>query len=85
MRTTGFARASSSAGNQVHFGATDEAGDEGVFRPFIERDRIGHLHDVALLHHADAVAHGHRFGLVVGHIDDRRGLALLAAGRGAGR
>ena len=33
------------------------------------------LHNVAELHHADAVAHGHRFRLIVGDVDGGRRFA----------
>ena len=65
-------------GDQVHLRRADEAGDEGVLRPLVERGRVGDLHDAALLHHADPVAHGHRLGLVVGDVDDGGRAALLA-------
>ena len=64
--------------HEVHFRRADEAGDEDVFRALVERHRIGDLHDAAVLHHADAVAHGHGLDLVVGDVDDGRGQAATA-------
>ncbi|EAU48529.1 hypothetical protein R2601_03113 [Salipiger bermudensis HTCC2601] len=62
--------------DHVHLGAADEARDKEVGGLLVELLGGGDLHDMAVLHHADAVAHGHRLGLVVGDVDHRAGHAL---------
>ena len=56
---------------QVHRRAREEAGDEGVGRIAVDLHRRADLDDAAVLHDADALAHGHRLDLVVGDVDDR--------------
>jgi len=43
-----------------------------IFGLPVKRQRIGYLHDEAVSQDADAVTHGHRLDLVVGHIDHGR-------------
>jgi len=62
--------------DHVHLGAADEARDEEVGGLLVKLLGGCDLHDVAVLHHADAVAHGHRLGLVVGDVDHRAGHAF---------
>ena len=69
-----------SSGQQVHFRRADEARHEGIRRPVVQRRRRVDLLDHAVLEHADALAHGHRLDLVVGHVDRRGRLAALAQG-----
>ena len=52
-------------------GAADEAGHETCPRCVVQRHRIIHLLDPAVVHHDDAVGCHHRFGLVVRHINRR--------------
>ena len=54
---------------QVHRGAADEAADEEVDGPVVERLRVVDLLELALAHHGDAVAHRHRLDLVVRDVD----------------
>ncbi|MNG96391.1 hypothetical protein D3C79_554550 [compost metagenome] len=61
----------------VHFWRPDKAGDKHVFRVVVQVVWRIHLHDMAQLHHADTVAHGHGFGLIVGNIDGGRRFAAL--------
>ena len=53
----------------VHGRGADEAGDEGVRGPVIDIQRGVDLLDDAVLHNADAVAHGHGLDLVVRDVD----------------
>ncbi|MNL28559.1 hypothetical protein D3C87_1502070 [compost metagenome] len=48
---------------------TDEVGDESVFRFFVEGARWGDLLDFALMEYRNAVGHGQRFTLIVGHVN----------------
>jgi hypothetical protein len=57
---------------EVHRRAADEVRDEAVGGPFVERDRVGRLFDVARPHDDDAVGHRHRLDLVVGDVDGGR-------------
>ncbi len=50
-------------------GAADEPGDKPRLRPVVQRHRIIHLLDPAMVHHHDAVGGHHRLGLVMRHID----------------
>ena len=61
---------------QVHRWAPDEAGDEDVPGVMVELMRRGDLLEHAAAQHGDAVAHRHRFDLIVGHVD--RGHSELA-------
>ncbi len=51
----------------------DELGDEARARLFVDLARRRHLHDAAVIHHGDAVRHGHRLFLIVR--DDHEGHA----------
>ncbi len=62
---------------QVHRRIAEEAGDEGVGRTAIDLERAADLHDLALVHDADPVAHGHRLDLVMGDVDGGRAELLL--------
>ncbi|EGE55388.1 hypothetical protein RHECNPAF_930033 [Rhizobium etli CNPAF512] len=58
----------------------EEAGDEGGLRIIVHFGRRGDLDNLAFLHDGDAVAHAHRFHLVMGDEDGGdAGLALQAA------
>ena len=48
-------------------------GHKNVLWLAVESQGIGNLHDVAVAHHANAVAHGHGLHLIVGHIHHRSG------------
>ena len=50
-------------------GGAGEVGDEQVGRAVINLVRRAHLQQLAVAHHADAVAVRHRFGLVVGAVE----------------
>ncbi len=58
-------------------GVAHEAGDEGIARLLVELARRAGLRDSALVHHDDAVGHGHRFRLVVRDVHDRQRQPLL--------
>ncbi|WP_420537815.1 ABC transporter ATP-binding protein [Klebsiella pneumoniae] len=60
------------AGTNIHLRRADKPGDKHIFRLVVEIVRGINLHNVAELHHADAVAHGHRFRLIVGDVDGGR-------------
>ena len=47
----------------------DEAGDEGRRRLVVNLPRLADLRDAAMVHDDDAVAEGHRFGLIVRDVD----------------
>src|SRR6266480_7213562 len=51
-------------------GHADETRDEIAGGPLVYLDRRAELLDVALVEHGQAVAHGERFLLVVGHVDE---------------
>ena len=53
----------------------DELGDEAGLGLLVDLARRRHLHDPALVHHRDAVGHGHGLFLVVG--DDHEGHAEI--------
>ena len=57
------------AGDEIHLGRADEAGDEQIGRPFIEIERRAILLDLAGIEHDNLVRHGHRLDLVVSDID----------------
>ena len=50
-------------------GGAGEVGDERIGRAVIDLVRRAHLQQLAVAHHADAVAEHHRLGLVVGDIE----------------
>ena len=56
----------------IHGRHPDEPGHEAVGGAVIQADRIGHLLDQPVLHHHDPLPHGHRFDLIMGHVDHRR-------------
>ena len=56
---------------------SDELGDELAFRLFVEDFWRGDLLDAALLEDGDAIRHGHRLLLIMGHVDDGHGQAPL--------
>src|SRR5439155_19509947 len=58
-------------------GIAHEPGDERIARLLVELARRALLRDDRLVHHDDAVRHGHRLRLIVRHIDDRQVEALL--------
>jgi zinc and cadmium transporter len=60
----------------VHRRRADEAGDEAVGRAVVELQRRADLLDAAVVHHDDAVGHGHGLDLVVRDVD-RGGLQPL--------
>ena len=57
------------AGDEVHGRLANEASHEHIHG--VEVDLLGgtHLLHIAILHHHDAVSHGHGLGLVVSHVD----------------
>jgi hypothetical protein len=57
------------ATQHVHRRAAEETGHEQVGRAVVQRHRRIDLLDDAVLQHHDALAQGHRFDLVVGHVD----------------
>ena len=57
------------AGQEVHLGRTDEAGDEQVVGPGIEFERRPDLLDAAIVECDDPVGQRHRFDLVVRDVD----------------
>src|SRR6266850_4060938 len=58
------------ARNHVDLWAADHLGDPQVLRIAIEPLRSVDLKQLAAHHHGDAVGHGHRFGLIVGDVDE---------------
>ncbi len=57
------------AAQHVHRRAAEETGHEQVGRPVVQRHRRVDLLDDAVLQHHDALAQGHRFDLVMRHVD----------------
>ncbi|KAG1254300.1 hypothetical protein G6F65_017099 [Rhizopus arrhizus] len=57
------------ATQHVHRRAAKEAGHEQIGRAVVQRHRRVDLLDDAVLQHHDALAQGHRFDLVMGHVD----------------
>ena len=55
--------------DQVHARAAEEAGHERVGRPGVEVLGRGHLLELPVAHHGDAVAHRHGLDLVVGDVE----------------
>src|SRR5579883_2167503 len=66
-------------GDEVHRRIAEEARDEGGGGIAVDGQRLSDLHDLALVHDADAMAHRHRLDLVVGDIDGGRADLLLLA------
>ena len=64
---------------EVHRRRPDEACDEEIHRRVVETLRRGHLLQLAVAHHCDAVAHRHRLDLIVRHVDRRHLQRLLDA------
>ena len=58
--------------DDVHCRRADELRDEEIVRPVVQLERLADLLDPAIVHHHDAVGHGHRLDLVVRHVDRRR-------------
>src|ERR1700751_3097520 len=54
---------------EVHWRTTNEARDKEIFGLPVKSQRIGYLHDEAVSQDADAITHGHRLDLVVGHVN----------------
>ena len=65
------------ARQQVHGRRADEARDKDICRPVIQLQRGPHLGDMAVAHHHDAVGHGHRLDLVMGHVNRRGAQPLM--------
>ena len=57
------------AAEQIDFGCADKTCDKGAARAAVKLFRRADLLNNAFVHHHNAVAHGHGFGLIVGHID----------------
>ena len=55
----------------------DEVRDEAVLRPFVEIVGGGELLNDSVVEHRDAVRHGERFALIVGHVDDGDSQVLM--------
>ncbi len=71
---------------RVHGRAAEEAGDEQVGRPLVQRHRRVDLLDHPVVEHHDALPQGHRLDLVVGDVDHRRAqLAVQLRDLGAHR
>ncbi len=64
-------------GKEIHRGRTDESGDEHVHRTLVQCLRCVELLELAVAHHCDAVAHGHRLDLIVRDVDRRAPEALM--------
>ena len=78
------------AGTRFIGGLPRKPATNGVGGPAIDLERRADLHDLALVHDADAAAHRHRLDLVVGDVDHGRAeapvqLDQLAARRDAQR
>src|SRR6202035_927670 len=54
---------------QIQRRTPDKAGDEQILRLSIQGQRIGDLHDQAIAHHANPIAHGHGFDLIMRDVD----------------
>src|SRR5215472_11388742 len=63
--------------HQVHGGIAEEAGDEGVDGIAIDLQRLADLDNLAAIHDADAIAHGHGLDLVMGDVDRGRAELML--------
>ena len=59
------------ARQDVYLGIADELGDVDVPGVRVDLARGSHLQDIARHDQGDAVGHGHRLGLIVGHVDER--------------
>ncbi len=57
--------------DQIHRRRADEAADEQIDRPLVQLLRWRDLLNLSLPHHRNAIAHGHRLDLIVGHVDRR--------------
>ena len=57
---------------QVYHRLAKPRGDIGVDRVLVNLARRTNLHELPCLDHADARGHGHRFGLIVGDVQDGR-------------
>ena len=69
------------AGQEVHLGAADEAGDEPVGRMPEQVFRGALLLDLPFGHDHDPVPQGHRLGLVVGDVDHVLAQAVAHSGQ----
>lgn len=73
FRTNAVDRAVSFGGvisaQKVHFRRADKSRDEGRSGIFVEFHRRPHLFDFSVVEHHDLVGHGHRFDLVMRHVD----------------
>src|SRR5271165_598814 len=65
---------------KVHRRTANEAGDKEIIGLPVESQRIGYLHDEAIAQDTDTVTHGHRFDLVVGHVNHCRTQLDVQAG-----
>ena len=54
---------------EVHLWRTDKLGDKCISRIVIQLDRAANLFDAAVTKHDNLVGKGHRFALVMRHID----------------
>ena len=63
--------------DKVHLGRADETSDEFVARGVVQFERGANLFDHTSLQNHDFVCHGHRFDLIVGHVDHGRFQALV--------
>ena len=77
MRNDGCPPSVDGAFDEIHAGRADEAGDEAVDRPVVDRLRRVELLDQAALHDGDAVGERHRLDLVVGDVDHGVGQPLV--------
>ena len=56
-------------GQHIHRWTADELGHEEIGRPAVQLHRCAELLESTLIQHGNAMSHGHRFHLVVGHIE----------------
>ena len=68
QQKTDRARVSESCPDQIHWRAANETRNEHLRGLPKECQWIGNLNDISAAHNADAVAHRHRFDLVMGQI-----------------
>ena len=73
------------AAEQIDFGCADKSCDKGAARTAVKLFRRADLLNNAFVHHHNAVAHGHGFGLIMGNIDGCHSKALLQPYVEAGR
>jgi hypothetical protein len=64
-------------GDRIHRRRANKGSDEPVGRVIVDLRRRSDLPHLAMVDHGDAVAHAHRFDLVVGHVDRGRANPLL--------